>query len=206
MGNKMEFVYTEVHVYQCACGKGNYSINWHTYRDDYFNEDTRKITVINCPDCIQTYNVSGLSLTHKVNSQNSGKAAVEMDGLCKTMVVHALKRYKVEMFNYVSNIPVARWHRLWKIGSPTLPTFRKNLKRDGAESTFKYNLSYGPSAIERILDTLKEMEIHDDQLLNWENELNLLKKEKRDAIKFETDHLFTGKLLKEYKTYEGPQY
>nr|WP_154892903.1 hypothetical protein [Paenibacillus xylanexedens] len=207
MANRMEHHKTENFEYACVCGKGSYTLKWHTYRDDYFNEDIKSEGKIDCPICRETHQLNGYSLvplemTHKVREVTEA-----VRNMCQLIRQYSLSRYREEMFQYVTSIPVVQWHRLWKVGSPAIGTFRKDLKTpDGQRNTFNHLLSGNyESNINRIFATLEKCEIEDQQLTSWEYDLQKLIENKLVVKDQESKALFNGKLLRKYDSYVDPK-
>jgi hypothetical protein len=206
MANRMEHYHTEVREHRCACGMGHYSIFWVTYRDNYFSEDVKVRSRINCNDCADTHIISGYSLLPKNVAQETVKAREAVTKLCQVMKKYALEHYEDQMIQYVSGIPATHWHRIWKIGSPSIGTFRKKLKSDGIRDTFhRILIGNYETTVERILATLKECDIEDKKLVLWNKELESLIQIKSKAVALENMNLFNGELLKEYQTHIEPQ-
>jgi hypothetical protein len=127
-------------------------------------------------------------------------------GCCKRIKEYALERYRQQMLSCVSKMPVARWHRLWKIGSPAIGTFRKDLKYSGIPSMFE-RLLIGeyPHTVDNILVTLAICNINDSQLDIWNAELKSLTQEADSTRQQEYALIFNGVLIRKYRTYEEPR-
>jgi hypothetical protein len=205
VSNKMEHHHSEVLEYRCACGSGHYTIIWDTYRDNYFSEDVKRRSRIDCDVCSEAYIIDGSSLLPIDIRKMVAEKRQAVEQLCRTMKEHALRCYQAQMLHCISGMPVAQWHRLWRISSPAIGTFRKEVKRDGVQETFIRQL-YGSSlySVERILVTLKQCDIHDPQLVEWEKEVNKLQQDYEDAQALEKGSLVKSELLKEYRDYSDP--
>ncbi|MEK4159504.1 MULTISPECIES: hypothetical protein [Paenibacillus] len=207
MANKMEHFKTEIREYRCACGNGNYTFKWHTYRDNYFSEDVISQKEIECPVCKETHYIQDYSLVPKAVSDKTSEASNAVKDLCQIIKDYALEHYREPMFKYISSIPATRWHSLWHIGSPAIGTFRKDINAtNGKEATFNRHLSGSyESTIYRIMVTLEKCNIEDLKLANWNDDLQVLIQKRNEVKELENGYLYKGQLLRDYTSYQDPK-
>ncbi|KAA8748200.1 hypothetical protein FE296_19100 [Paenibacillus sp. UASWS1643] len=206
MGNRMEHYETEVSEYDCACGAGNYTISKYKYRDDYSSEEIKTVSLINCSTCKDDYLAADQYIVPKQLDQILSEATAEVNNLCQVIKEYSLAHYKKDMIHYVTSIPVTRWYALWQIISPSIQTFRKDLKMlNGQANAFEYHLMGNhENTIKRIIATLEKCGIEDSKLSQWISDLGVLTHKETQAKNEINKALFKGKLNKKYVTYEDP--